>query len=218
MAAFFTAGGLAAFSSCAIAQDAAAMLRAVQKADQQLNEDYKTLMGSLSKKAGEQVRIAERAWLVYLTANEQAVREIVGDQDNVQAIVFSARLLEIEHRREELRALFGQPPSVAGSSPDAADAELNQVYQQSLRMLSLKAERRLREAQRAWIDFRDKQTKANSASTANVSPPSLVTLHRIASLKITYLGPSPSTTQSNTIPERDPALDPSIPDPFATAR
>ena len=115
--------------------------------------------------------------------------------------------------------MLGEQPaslSTASSSSAAADAELNKVYQDCLRSLSVSAERHLRDTQRAWIDFRDKQRKSAP------SGPLLLTVHRVMSLKAAYLGSAPEISAARpteVAKERErPTPNPSVPDPFATVR
>ena len=203
----------------AAAQDEQMLQRQIQTADQELNDDYKAVLRVLSKSDGEHLRLAERAWLVFLTKNEEAVVEVTRGRGNARAMVLGARLLEIRQRCEELRAMLGERPATPGtdsSSSAAADAQLNAIYQDCLRALPVNAERHFREAQRAWIDFRDKQrTVARSGS-------SLLTVHRVLSLKAAFLGSAPAIAPSKPTEvarERErPTPNPSVPDPFATAR
>jgi uncharacterized protein YecT (DUF1311 family) len=205
--------------------DEETLRREIQSADLELNADYKALLRGLSKSGGERLRVAERAWLTFITKNEQAVAEMVRARPDARTVVLESRLAEFRQRCEELRAMLGeQPASLATPSLTSAqaDAELNKVYQECVRTLAGGAEQRLREAQRAWVDFRDRQAAANAGRTAAVPPSSLLTIHRLTSLKTIYLGatPSPDLSRSTEVArdkKRD-AGDPSIPDPFATAR
>lgn len=196
--------------------------REIQSADLELNADYKAVLRALSKSGGERLRVAERAWLTFIIKNEEAVAEMARTRPDAGAIVLESRLAEFRQRCEELRAMLGeQPASLATVSLSGAqaDAELNKVYQECIRTLSIGAERRLREAQRAWLDFRDRQAAANSGR-APASP--LLTIHRLTSLQSIYLGvpPGPDLSKPTDVArdrKRD-AGDSSIPDPFATAR
>lgn len=218
---------LLAFSQPARAQDEAGLQREIRVADQELNADYQRLLGVLSKSEGQQLRAAERAWLTFITKNEEAVTEIVRSTSNRPALILTSRLTDLRHRIEDLRAMLGdQPPSLASVSFNAgqADAELNRVYRECLRALPANVERRLREAQRAWIDFRDQQARVTS-SRAPVSFSLLLTVHRVVSLKTIYgASPEPAPSKRTEIVEErarstpSNSPNPSVPDPFATAR
>jgi len=72
-----------------------------------------------------------------------------------------------------------------------ADAALNQLYQQLLSQLSTTQQSKLREAQRAWIHFRDKQAAFVASATEggtmepllSVTALTAMTEKRIAELK-----------------------------------
>ena len=213
-------------AACAASE--AALEREIRVVDQGLNADYQHLLGLLSKAEGQQLRVAERAWLTFITRNEEAVTGIARNRTDGRDLILTARLTDIRDRWEELRVLRGDfPLSLITVSFGAgqADAELNRTYQQCLQTLSASDERRLREAQRAWIDFRDQQARV-SASRSSVPPSLLLTVHRIASLKAIYLGATtePASAKRPEIAEERPRStpastpSPSIPDPFATAR
>lgn len=210
------------------AQSEAGLEREIRVVDQGLNADYQRLLGILSKAQGQQLRVAERAWLTFITRNEEAVTEIARNRPDGRALILAARLTDIRQRWEELRVMLGDfPVSLATVSFSAgqADGELNRTYQQCLQSLPAGNERRLREAQRAWIDFRDQQARV-TPGRSSVPSSLLLTVHRIASLKTIYLGAStePALSKRSEIAEERPRSAPastpnaSIPDPFATAR
>ncbi len=60
----------------------------------------------------------------------------------------------------------------AGREFHAADAELNRVYKQLMAMIVPEAKTRLRDAQKAWIDFRDKECKSRTGGweTGSIYP------------------------------------------------
>jgi uncharacterized protein YecT (DUF1311 family) len=203
--------------------DEATLLRQIRNADLQLNEDYKTVLRALSKSGQERLRVAERAWLAFITKNEEAVAGMAGARSATTVFLLQLRLTEIRYRSAELRAMLGEQPATLRSMSlvgGQADVELNKVYQNCLGMLSHGHIQRLREAQRAWLDFRDKHIIASSGtSRAPVAVPAstLLPLHRLTSLKAIYLDETPVRAQV-VQDKRNDAINSSIPDPFATAR
>jgi uncharacterized protein YecT (DUF1311 family) len=205
--------------------DEATLRREIQSADLELNADYQAVLRTLSKGGTERLRIAERAWLTFIVKNEEAVAEAAPARRFASALVLQSRLIEIRQRCEELRAMLGQQPASLAAvslSGAQADADLNKVYQECVRTRSPGIERHLREAQRAWVDFRDKHVAANSGGTTAPPAFSLLTIHRAISLRTIYLnaptGPDLSRPTDVAGDKKHDAGDPSIPDPFATAR
>lgn len=188
----------------------------IRNADAELNANYQVLLHALPERKGEQLRLAERAWLAFIAKNDEAISALSRQRSESAAAVLQLRLAEIRYRTEELRAMEGRQPTSSGpvpAGPQQLDEELNQIYQKCLPGLSATDERRLRDAQRAWIDFRDRQGRADSTKRYQSAATStcLVMIHRIALLKAIYLGAAVAE-------EKADLADPSIPDPFATAR
>jgi uncharacterized protein YecT (DUF1311 family) len=204
-----------------------AILLDIRSADLELNESYQALLHALPISGREQLRVAERAWLAFIEKNNEAVTEVARARPAPTAFVLELRLAEIRQRCEELRAILGEQPASLATvyfSGDP-DSELNKVYQRCMRTLSQGDEQRLREAQRAWINFRDKHTATNSGKTRSAVArlaSSLPTIHRVTSLEAIYLEAlmGSSLEEANEVAEdknRD-SDNYSIPDPFATAR
>lgn len=73
---------------------------------------------------------------------------------------------------------------------DAADKKLNQVYQQMIAKLSGEEKNRLVEAEKAWINFRDRTCKFESAQALGGTLEGLLyigCLERVTSERTTYL-------------------------------
>lgn len=106
----------------------------------------------------------------------------------------------------------------ANGNPGSADAELNATYKALLSHLDDGHRQRLREAQRAWITFRDKECAyhAASATTTQADCAAELTLQRTDALKrqikcpagnsdCTTLGPAIKTTASADVSCRSTA-------------
>jgi uncharacterized protein YecT (DUF1311 family) len=196
-----------------VAQQRRAALSQTQQADAELNRTYQQVMKTLSPPAKEQLRKAERAWLDFVVRNRAAF------QATASRLGFSASQCEgfeageFFDRDRELSAMSSSDQSAnEEASPHLArtDEELNVVYQRCLTSVSGADAERLRDAQRAWIAFRD----ANRSFGAHVLL--IITSKRIEQLNDFYIG-TPPTAQPPSEPKLEKP-DPSVPDPFERAR
>jgi uncharacterized protein YecT (DUF1311 family) len=127
-----------------------------READQDLNASYKAAMQELTPGAREKLRIAQRAWLAFVEKNSAAMRVAARGLG-----VSSARCEELEVKEVENRAAdfnyskeSSAPEEIKGHY-QRVDADLNAVYARCLSTLSPEAQAPLREAQRAWVTYRD---------------------------------------------------------------
>jgi uncharacterized protein YecT (DUF1311 family) len=122
-----------------------------READQYLNSGYKATMQQLPPATREKLRNAQRAWLACVEKNTAA--RTLG--------ISSARCQEFEVREVENRTSdfdyskeSNAPEEIKGHY-QRVDADLNAVYARCLATLSPEATVALREAQRAWVAYRD---------------------------------------------------------------
>ena len=220
-----------AFAAAALCLSAAGAARA-QDADAQLNAVYHEVMPVLSAPRQSQLRAAERAWIAFRDKNGEAFLAA----ERAPGMVSDDRRSETLARCGQLRQMVSSPPPLPRETLrarlGAADSALNAVYQQCLARLDREAQGRLREAQRAWIAFRDENARANSESDPRgqaLAASLQVTLRRTSQINGFYLGgdPAVSNRPAASLPPRASPLaappaeeppDPSIPDPFASAR
>ena len=194
----------------------APLLRAqdsAQAADLSLNVIYQDLMRRLPTSSREQLRKAERAWVTFVDLDCRAIdrsAHLGQSQENAA----QARLELTKARIAELGAMVGGANSGYAQSLQQADQELNLVYRQCISLLSSNGVSALREAQRAWISFRDANRPFGTALCATI------TVHRTDQLKASYLGQTVSrptaAIQGRPMEQGNP--DPTTPDPFAPGR
>ena len=164
-----------------------------QTMDALLNRTYKEALEALPPDEREQLRVAERAWIGYTEKNAVALK-ILGQKRGMSPDdLRSFYLVELQARREQLQQI-AVPGSGAARKPTGADLEradggLNATYQQCLARLVSDDAERLRDAQRAWVTFRDEHARASKRrSTAALLE---VTATRGKLLAGFYLGGAP---------------------------
>lgn len=180
-----------------------------READQELNASYQEAIRALTPAVRENLRKAQRAWLVFVEKNAAAMR-IAAQPLGIP----SAKCQEIEVREVVNRSVdfaFSKAPD-AGESVKAhfqrVDADLNAVYGRCFAVLSPAGQAVLRDAQRAWVGYRDANGPFGWEFLAGL------TVRRADQLTEFYIGSTtmPSIAKAPSKPE------PSPPDPFARAR
>lgn len=207
-----TAGSLAALAIAA--EQTRAVASEAEQADMELNQTYQQLMQMLTGPARQQLRESERAWLTFTELNKDAFQTTAGRLGLSSAEV--ARI-EVDHVRLRVRELGEMLRGrKSGARSEGEDRRLNIVYQQCIALLPTAEAMKLREAQRAWISFRD----ACRPLGADVC--SRVTSDRTDQLNNFYVRSSQSPLQAGppktAKPTPEDKSDSSIPDPFEKAR
>jgi uncharacterized protein YecT (DUF1311 family) len=180
-----------------------------READQELNTRYREAMQELPAATREKLRNAQRAWLTFAQKNTAAMR-VAASALGISA----ARCEELEVEEVDRRAGHfayskesNEPEEIKGTF-ERVDADLNAVYARCLSMLAPEAKAALREAQRAWVAYRDANRPFGAQFIAGL------TVRRADQLTDFYIK---STTAA--ISEKRPAkAEPSPPDPFERAR
>jgi uncharacterized protein YecT (DUF1311 family) len=180
-----------------------------REVDQDLNASYQAALRTLTPAAREKLRKAQRAWLVFVEKNSAALR-------------IAARPLGISPSRcqqVELREVINRSMDFASSNDSSAgeqlkahfqrvDADLNAVYQRCLALLSPEGKAALRDAQRAWIEYRDANGSFGGEFLAGL------TVRRADQLTEFYVG----STIAPTVAKDPQKTEPAPPDPFERAR
>jgi uncharacterized protein YecT (DUF1311 family) len=127
-----------------------------QQSDQALNNVYKKLIGNAKLKPA--LTSGQRAWISYRDAHCSAV-------NNLQKKSRPICLMEVTDRRVQTLQKNYQaqdPSSINESAPDFQDmdSQLNESYKQIIGKLVPAQAQSLREAQRAWLAFRDSDCAA----------------------------------------------------------
>jgi uncharacterized protein YecT (DUF1311 family) len=189
-----------------------------QQTDAQLNGTYQQLMKTLPTAAREQLRKAERAWLEFVVRNRAALLA-AAPRIGVSASRYEDfDEAEFMNRADQLgaistRAQTGEEQS--SSRLARTDEELNVVYQRSLGTVTAEGAQKLRNAQKAWIAFRD-QNRAFGPYLVL-----LITSDRITQLNNFYIEAG-EVSSLPKMPQPAPIAaekaDSSVPDPFERAR
>jgi uncharacterized protein YecT (DUF1311 family) len=183
----------------------------------ELNAAYQTCLARFSPAGKEQLRIAERAWIVFDNKDEEAIA-IVGKRRGMsEEDLDRAEIPETISRTAMLHNFFLVPNEDIGAlqqNSESAERELTEVYKESISKLAPDEERKLRDAERAWIDYRDKDVRAHFGDPSGRAPiwaSAVIARRRTFELRSFYLQqlaslPAPSQTPAPTptAPPMDP--------------
>lgn len=130
------------------------------QADAKLNNAYQEVKASVGAQKADQLIAAEQAWLTFRDAYCDFVQaQYAGG--SIQPTVYYGCLTQLTtDRTAELQRTKG-----AAASYEAADQELNTVYQNLQDYLSPAEQDQLTDAQVAWLDYRDAHCAFESGDT-----------------------------------------------------
>lgn len=154
-----------------------------QQRDQVLNNVYKKVLGNIKLKSA--LTAGQRAWISYRDLHCNAV-------DNLQKKSRPICLMEVTDRRVQTlqkNYLTQNPSSINDSAPDfqEMDSQLNEEYQQLIEKLVPAQAQLLREAQRAWLTFRDSDCAAQlKVGIKNAACMAIHTQNRLNELQALY--------------------------------
>lgn len=146
-----------------------------QRADKQLNQVYNQVRDQLSANRRQQLIVAQRAWISFRDADCKFARSAV--EGGTMAPLIANTCLEdlTKKRTSELNSYqqneMSQPTS---RNYQTVDRKLNQVYQNTIGTLPASRQSQLKIAQRAWIVFRDANSKFESSLSNGDSQLSLI--------------------------------------------
>jgi len=179
-----------------------------READQYLNTSYKAAMQQLPPATREKLRNSQRAWLAFVEKNSAALRLAARGLGISPARCEELEVKEVENRTVDFdySKESNQPEEIKGHY-QRVDADLNAVYERCLATLSPEAKAALREAQRAWVAYRDSNRPFGIEFLAGL------TVRRADQLSDFYI-------ESTTAPLKlkRPKAEPSPPNPFERAR
>lgn len=190
---------VALFLHQGLAQDGAA-----ERDDAEINAAYQGCLRHFTGEYKKQLRVAQRAWIAF--SNEQeAADELTGKNRGLaQDVMDEEALKEVRARTNQLRAFFILPHQdldACRKALEEADADLTDAYRQSLASLSPEEQNKLREAERAWIEYRDQNSRAHAGDPSQRAPvwaSTIVTRRRADQLRSFYGNLSASAEQSAT--------------------
>ena len=195
--------GIAASNACAQARTDP------RQADQALNQGYQQVMRKLPPAGQKNLREAQRAWLNFVEKNTSAMRTAAEALGIPISRCQEMEVQEVEYRTEDF-SFQSQPssPDVVPGHLARVDADLNAVYQRCIALLPPPAQTSLREAQRAWIAYRDSNRAQGVEYVAGLT---VRRADQLTDFYITGTLPAESKRSSNA-GGRTP------PDPFERAR
>lgn len=127
--------------------------------DARLNQTYKILRQQLNPKQAKALRQAQRLWLPYRDLHcEQAIAE---QQAHLQSSLKYRCLGQLSQQRVNALRRYQAPVQQSTRlNYMQIDQRLNQLYQAQMKAFSQPQQQRLRQAQRAWLAFRDAECAA----------------------------------------------------------
>lgn len=146
-----------------------------RRADQQLNQVYTQVRDQLSANRRPQLILAQRAWISFRDADCQFAQSAVAGGTMAPLITNNCLTDLTKKRISELNSyLQNQMPQPKSRNYQTVDGKLNQVYQNTINNLSASRQSQLKIAQRAWISFRDANSKFESFLSKGDSKLSLI--------------------------------------------
>ena len=130
----------------------------VTKAGSELTAAYQQALARFAVPKKEVLRRAERAWIIFSDKHEALLGALRRENLLTQDAVYNAEMGEVSARTNHLRAFYvtGNPmPNTAKSVWEGQDQQLQKVYDECIRRLNGSDQRLLRDAERAWITYRD---------------------------------------------------------------
>ncbi|TAF01306.1 MAG: DUF1311 domain-containing protein [Oscillatoriales cyanobacterium] len=135
-----------------------------QRADQKINQVYNQVRDQLSANRRQQLIVAQRAWISFREGGTMA--SLIAN--NCLEDLTKKRTLELNSYAQN------QMPQPNGKNFQTVDRKLNQVYQNTIGTLPASRQSQLKIAQRAWIVFRDANSKFESSLSNGNSQLSLI--------------------------------------------
>ena len=127
-----------------------------------LNDSYKHCLAQAPLNQQELIRIAQRSWIKYNDKTHIALNALGATQDFTKHI--DAR--ECFARGAQLSHYYDKPSRTIQelqAAKSQAESSLNIIYANSLSRLSASDKNNLIQAERAWVDFKDKDILANTS-------------------------------------------------------
>lgn len=160
---------LVIFGRCAFAQSSSN--DPFTQADENINRIYKQALARFAPQNKEILRKAERAWIDFSNKQEALLNALNRENLLSQEAVDKATISEVEARTNHIEAFFCRQ-NVLTSPPTALqeqDQYLGKTYTECMNRLSNNAQRLLKEAERAWIAYRDADSAAVMMAYGNQS-------------------------------------------------
>jgi uncharacterized protein YecT (DUF1311 family) len=178
-----------------------------QEADRQLNQNYQAALRKMTPSAAETLRRAERAWVAFMEKNSVALK-VAARELGVSTSVCQQVDAEERSSRAWDFSVSSEPEENGQQIFERADAELNVVYKRITSSLPAASTVALREAQRAWVDYRTANRPYGLVHCARLTSRRTEQLSRFYVIATTPQLPE-TAAQKSTV---------KVPDPFERAR
>ncbi|MEB3831554.1 lysozyme inhibitor LprI family protein [Phormidium sp. CCY1219] len=128
-----------------------------QSADRELNQVYQTLTPNLSPSRRQKLVTAQRRWIEFRDAECEFYSSLIAYGGSMQPMLRSGCMETLtEQRSSELyQYRRGEIPRAIGTNYQSSDRRLNTVYQQLMGKLEGFLKEQLKDAELAWIAYRD---------------------------------------------------------------
>ncbi len=138
-----------------------------QAADAALNQTYKNLQKQLPAAKSQALRQAQRLWLSYRDLH--CAQQIAEQQAQRQQAIKQACLAHLTQERTATLANYTAADAQPTADYAATDQRLNQLYRQHMHSASAAQQTSLRQAQRAWLAFRNAECGTNPSCLARLT-------------------------------------------------
>lgn len=187
-----------------------------QEADRQLNQNYQAALRKMTPLAAETLRRAERAWVAFMEKNSAALKVAARELGVSTSACQQVEAEERSSRAWDFSVSIRTPGTDYRDQPEEneqqiferTDAELNVVYKRITSSLPAASITSLRDAQRAWIDYRNANRPYGLVQCARLTARRTEQLSRFYVIGTTPQLPE-TAAQKSTV---------KVPDPFERAR
>jgi uncharacterized protein YecT (DUF1311 family) len=180
---------------------------AAQEADRQLNQNYQAALRKMTPSAAETLRRAERAWVAFMEKNSVALRVAARELGVSMSVCQQVDVEERSSRAWDF-SVSSEPQENEQEIFERADAELNVVYKRITSSLPAASTAALRDAQRAWVEYRSANRPYGLLQCARLTVRRTEQLSHIYVIATTPPLPE-AAAQKSTV---------KVPDPFERAR
>lgn len=139
-----------------------------QKADRELNRVYQSVTPKLAGARRQKLVNAQQAWLKFRDSECDFFSSYAEGGTMQPGLVSACRAEVTQQRITDLNSYSrGTIPRSVGTNYRSSDSKLNQIYQQLKKRLSTSRQKKLENAESAWIKFRDSGCEFEGISGGN---------------------------------------------------
>jgi uncharacterized protein YecT (DUF1311 family) len=177
------------------------------EADRQLNQNYQAALRKMTPLGAETLRRAERAWVAFMEKNAAALKVAARELGVSTSVCQQVDAQERSSRAWDF-SVSNEPQENEEEIFERADAELNVVYKRITSSLPTASTAVLRDAQRAWVEYRSANRPYGLVQCARLTVRRTEQLSHVYVIATTPQLPE-AAAQKSTV---------KVPDPFERAR